>query len=157
MVKTVPERPCRNDRGCRKYNDCKNLADASCSCISGNCEVNGSFPLPDIQTEESELSDSLGSCTLSPDCQNHEECRTIQDAACICNLGQCILTGNPFFRGSECDVYNDCPCRDTYTGCACKDGFCITDKLWECHVSLDCNKLSQCKGKNCVCEDNVCE
>ena len=55
--------------------------------------------------------DSLGNCTFSPDCDSYNLCQTIQDAGCVCNFGQCVIRGNPFFRGTQCEEYTDCSCR----------------------------------------------
>merc|ERR1712106_239392 len=54
---------------------------------------------------------SLGSCEFSRDCQKHVQCQNIADASCVCNFGQCVISGNPFFRGSECNTFADCDCR----------------------------------------------
>jgi len=99
---------------------------------------------------------SIGSCNFSRDCQAYHLCKTVQDAGCSCIFGQCVITGNPFFRGSECDKYTDCNCRDTPETCFCKDGFC-RETRWECHEKTDCARLSKCKNKDCTCSDNLCE
>ena len=110
---------------------------------------------------------SIGSCQFSRDCQAHAPCQNIADASCVCNFGQCVISGNAFFRGSECDKYTDCACRFSYrygqdlvrnliilrndpASCFCRDGFCQETK-WECHKASDCNQLSKCRGRNCAC------
>ena len=55
--------------------------------------------------------DSLGSCQFSRDCQTYRQCQQIADASCVCNFGKCVITGNPFFRGTECSEYTDCACK----------------------------------------------
>merc|ERR1719477_251333 len=55
--------------------------------------------------------DSIGSCSFSRDCDSYHYCQAIQDAGCVCNFGQCVIRGSPFFRGSQCDQYTDCDCR----------------------------------------------
>eukprot|EP00091_Calanus_sinicus_P022276 TRINITY_DN6974_c0_g1_i6.p1 TRINITY_DN6974_c0_g1~~TRINITY_DN6974_c0_g1_i6.p1 ORF type:complete len:251 (-),score=56.69 TRINITY_DN6974_c0_g1_i6:253-1005(-) len=99
---------------------------------------------------------SLGSCQFSRDCQAHARCRNIADASCVCNFGQCVISGNPFFRGSECNKFTDCACRTDPASCFCRGGFC-QETRWECHEPADCNKLSKCRGKSCACTGNLCE
>ena len=60
---------------------------------------------------------SIGKCSFSRDCQQYTTCQRIQDAGCICNFGSCIISGNPFFRGSECDDYTDCACKYKHIVC----------------------------------------
>lgn len=96
-------------------------------------------------------------CTWTRDCSNLPKCRGIQDAACLCRLGSCVVYGNPFFRGTECTDLNDCNCRANPEKCYCKNGFC-TEERWECHEAPDCKKLPKCKDKNCTCDsENLCE
>jgi len=99
---------------------------------------------------------SLGPCQFSQDCQAHTQCQDIADASCVCNFGQCIISGNPFFRGSECEEYTDCACKANPASCFCRGGFC-QDRAWECHQAEDCRKMEKCKGKNCACSGNLCE
>merc|ERR1711872_6043 len=99
---------------------------------------------------------SLGSCQFTRDCDAHVRCQNIADAGCVCNFGQCIITGNPFFRGTECERYTDCACRGNPDKCFCKGGFC-QETEWECHKAADCKKMKKCEGKNCACSGNLCE
>merc|ERR1712215_588932 len=99
---------------------------------------------------------SIGSCNFSRDCDAYHLCKTVQDAGCSCIFGQCMITGNPFFRGSECDKFTDCNCRNTPETCFCKDGFC-RETRWECHEKTDCARLDKCRTKDCTCSDNLCE
>jgi len=99
---------------------------------------------------------SIGKCSFSRDCQQYITCQRIQDAGCICNFGSCIISGNPFFRGSECDDYTDCACKDNKEACFCKNGFC-KETRYECHESTDCKKLTKCSGKDCACSGFLCE
>ena len=53
-------------------------------------------------------------CTFTKDCEDYYECRDIQDAGCVCNLGECVITGLYWFEGpyeSQCDSYEDCSCK----------------------------------------------
>merc|ERR1712142_355605 len=99
---------------------------------------------------------SLGSCQFTRDCQAHVRCQNIADAGCVCNFGKCIIYGNPFFRGTECERYTDCACRGNPDKCFCKGGFC-QESEWECHKAADCKKMKKCDGKNCACSGNLCE
>merc|ERR1712142_1023059 len=100
--------------------------------------------------------DSLGNCTFSRDCDSYNLCQTIQDAGCVCNFGQCVIRGNPFFRGTQCEEYTDCACRGTPDTCFCQNGFC-QESRWECHEARDCSKLSKCSDKECACSGDLCE
>jgi len=95
-------------------------------------------------------------CQFSRDCDAYRDCREIQDASCVCNFGQCVITGNPFFRGNECDEFPDCTCKDNPANCFCRDGFC-DETAWECHNSTDCSGLNKCQDRNCTCSGNLCE
>jgi len=110
-----------------------------------------SYVLPHILAQR-----SIGKCQFTRDCQVYPICQGIQDASCVCNFGQCRISGNPFFRGSECNRYTDCGCRNNPSSCFCKGGFC-KEEQWECHKAGDCSKLAKCKGKNCACSGNLCE
>jgi len=99
---------------------------------------------------------SQGNCQFTQDCSAYPLCQNIQDASCVCNFGKCIISGNPFFRGNQCNKYTDCACRNNPSQCFCKGGFC-TEQKWECHKASDCNLLNKCKGKNCACTGNLCE
>ena len=35
-------------------------------------------------------------------------------------------------------------------------GYCEIAK-WECHDTEECGKLAKCEGRQCLCQDNVCE
>jgi len=104
--------------------------------------------------------DPIGNCTFTQDCQEHEYCKGIQDASCVCNHGECIINGigfgGFFTRGSQCENFTDCPCRDNPDRCYCEAGFC-TENNWECHDSSDCLKFEKCNGLNCTCEGFRCE
>jgi len=99
---------------------------------------------------------SLGTCEFSRDCQKHVQCQNIADASCVCNFGQCVISGNPFFRGSECNTFADCDCRSDPASCFCRGGFC-RETRWECHEAADCKKLNKCKDRECACSGNLCE
>jgi len=99
---------------------------------------------------------SIGSCQFTRDCQAHRQCQRIADASCVCNFGQCVISGNPFFRGTECDKFTDCACKNNPAGCFCRGGFC-KETRWECHEAGDCKKLSKCKSRDCACTGNLCE
>jgi len=102
-------------------------------------------------------------CQFSKDCK--KICGNVQDAACICKFGKCIVDGSGFAFGfgggrnqqPQCKTYNDCPCRNTPEKCFCKSGVCKEER-WECHKPSDCSKLAKCKNKPCGCTDsNLCE
>eukprot|EP00091_Calanus_sinicus_P009576 TRINITY_DN22373_c0_g1_i1.p1 TRINITY_DN22373_c0_g1~~TRINITY_DN22373_c0_g1_i1.p1 ORF type:complete len:121 (-),score=22.48 TRINITY_DN22373_c0_g1_i1:137-499(-) len=94
---------------------------------------------------------SLGNCQFSRDCEAHALCHDLTDSVCVCNFGKCVYWGIPFFRGSECNEFTDCACRNDPASCFCIDGFCDETKL-ECHEPADCNKLSKCRDKKlCLC------
>lgn len=95
-------------------------------------------------------------CSFTKDCKQHATCQNIQDASCVCNFGQCIIHGNPFFRGKECDSYEDCNCRNDPKNCVCHNGFC-REEAWECHEVSDCINMEKCRGKECACQGNKCE
>merc|ERR1719206_569046 len=100
--------------------------------------------------------DSIGSCNFSRDCDSYHYCQAIQDAGCVCNFGQCVIRGSPFFRGSQCDQYTDCDCRNTPETCFCQDGYC-KETRWECHEKTDCARLSKCRDRDCTCSGDLCE
>merc|ERR1712098_557038 len=79
---------------------------------------------------------SLGSCQFTRDCDAHVRCQNIADAGCVCNFGQCIITGNPFFRGTECERYTDKDCEDTIATCKGNKCACLNKK------KIKRNKLS---------------
>jgi len=107
-------------------------------------------PLPENSSQP------IGSCTFTRDCQQWQFCSNIADAACVCNLGQCVIAGNPFFRGSECGNFTDCDCAADPATCFCRGGFCRAEQ-WECHTSQDCATLAKCTGRECACTGNTCE
>lgn len=98
-------------------------------------------------------------CSFTRDCSSKAECVDIQDASCVCRFGSCITAGNPFFRDTQCNNYEDCECKETPETCFCRDGTCISDPedKWECHNSTDCTGLGKCADKECSCSDNLCE
>jgi len=97
------------------------------------------------------------SCSFSDDCKTVRSCIGIQDASCVCKRGECILDGNPFFRGTECDKYTDCACRNNPSNCFCRNGLC-EESDWECHEKSDCKKMNKCKSVDCRCSYNdLCE
>jgi len=99
----------------------------------------------------------LPECQFSWDCMNVRDCASIMDAYCVCNFGQCVITGNPFFTGKQCSSFTDCPCRNNMWRCFCRNGFCEEEE-WECHEDRDCAALEKCDGgMNCRCQENVCE
>lgn len=104
-------------------------------------------------------SQSPNECQFTRDCQKVLRCQRIQDASCICKFGSCVISGNPFFRGNECDSYKDCACKGTPEICFCRNGFCKSDPAakFECHESKDCSSMAKCKGKSCNCQGNLCE
>jgi len=95
-------------------------------------------------------------CNFTRDCQELRRCRNIADAGCVCNFGKCVIDGNPFFRGSECNKYSDCPCKNNKESCFCRGGFC-REARWECHEAADCKKLDKCKSRDCACSGDLCE
>merc|ERR1712212_284062 len=94
-------------------------------------------------------------CSFTADCQNIEFCQNIADASCVCNLGKCIIGGNPFVRNSECTTYKDCDCKANPKNCFCHSNACVTS-AWECHESSGCAAMEKCAGKECSCQDNTC-
>jgi len=96
------------------------------------------------------------SCNWSRDCQQYDHCANVADASCVCNFGKCVLSGNPFFRGSECNDYKECKCSYDPDNCKCEDGFCREGPV-ECHKPEDCLKMKKCNGKDCNCSGNLCE
>jgi len=122
---------------------------ASFSTVLSICVINAAQP---AQAQ----GDSIGTCSFTRDCEGYEYCQTIQDAGCVCNFGQCVITGNPFFRGSECDQYEDFACKNDPANCFCQDGLC-KEVRWECHETKDCSKLKKCDAVNCTCSGNLCE
>lgn len=53
----------------------------------------------------------MDECSFSPDCKEVPRCQGIQDASCVCNFGRCVIDGNPFFRDSQCNTFQDCACK----------------------------------------------
>jgi len=98
-------------------------------------------------------------CAFSQDCGKVARCQGIQDAGCACRFGSCAIVGNPFFRGSECDTWKDCNCKNKPDICFCRNGFCQDNpqEKFECHTKADCKKLAKCKNKDCACSDDLCE
>jgi len=102
---------------------------------------------------------SCDECQFSRDCDKVQRCKGIQDAGCVCKFGRCSFEGNPFFRGKECNSYEDCSCKNTPETCFCKSGLCKDkpEDKYECHKKEDCKKMAKCKGKDCNCSGNLCE
>ncbi|XP_023348027.1 tenascin [Eurytemora carolleeae] len=102
-------------------------------------------------------------CEFSKNCYKTKECKTIQDAGCICRFGSCIVTGRPFTGNftPECKVFTDCSCSKTPETCFCNDGTCVSDpkEKWECHDknSTECAAMKKCFDTKCTCRGNLCE
>eukprot|EP00092_Neocalanus_flemingeri_P033066 GFUD01035960.1.p1 GENE.GFUD01035960.1~~GFUD01035960.1.p1 ORF type:complete len:251 (+),score=54.25 GFUD01035960.1:37-789(+) len=99
---------------------------------------------------------SIGSCQFTRDCQAHRTCQNIADAGCVCNFGNCVISGDFYFRGTDCNEFTDCACKNKPESCFCRGGFC-QETRWECHEAADCKKLSKCKSQECACTGNLCE
>jgi len=126
-----------------------------CKWIDGNGNARWSPQGPQGVCKPREENGIL-SCNWTHDCQSYQACRTLAVSGCVCNFGRCVAGSNPFSRGSECDQYTDCDCRNNPETCFCKDGYC-EETMWECHEKRDCARLSKCRDKDCTCSGNLCE
>merc|ERR1719244_1918067 len=104
-------------------------------------------------------------CEFSPDCQEFEGCKTIQDAACVCVRGKCDKQGLPWQKpggvGTECvgEDITTCSqeCQADPSKCFCIYGECSQTE-YECHNTNDCQDLYKCRGDvKCKCQNGVCE
>jgi len=147
------EIPCNYTADCATVDYCTNLADASCVCEIGFCQVQGDY-LPDISNYEN------ATCSFSRDCSEVDYCTNLADAACVCKFGVCVVDGGYFFRDSppECLDFKECYCSDNPDTCFCRDGYC-KEEAWECHTPDDCSKLDKCQGEApCRCSSSdLCE
>merc|ERR1712142_507662 len=120
---------CQFTRDCQAYKFCRNIADASCKCIFGECSIVGA------------------PWFVGDDCKNNTDCAKSQNSKKrFCKRGFC----------TECEKYTDCACRENPAECFCKFGSCDKNK-WECHKADDCKNMKKCKGKKCACKGNLCE
>jgi len=97
-------------------------------------------------------------CEFNRDCS--EVCKNIQDASCVCVLGNCTITSHMHWFGKsppkECNTYKDCKCKGRPDNCFCHEGRCDT-KAWECHETRDCKRMKKCSGRACKCKRNQCQ
>merc|ERR1712142_341131 len=120
---------CQFTRDCQAYKFCRNIADASCKCIFGECSIVGA------------------PWFVGDECKNNTDCANSQNSKKrFCKRGFC----------TECEKYTDCACRENPAECFCKFGSCDKNK-WECHKADDCKNMKKCKGKKCACKGNLCE
>merc|ERR1712215_239172 len=70
-------------------------------------------------------------CEFNRDCSELHWCKTIQDASCVCVLGNCTTTSHFWFANSrppkECSTYKDCKCKGRPDNCFCREGRCDTN------------------------------
>merc|ERR1712059_14174 len=127
--------PCNFSRDCRQYRNCQNIADASCACVYGKCEIRGGNPF------------QRGlECSKYTDCS----CRN-QKLNCSCNGGYCQT--DPV----ECQTSRDCNRLDKCKGkrCNCSGNLCE----WHCDSNRDCKDhyCNETPGYRCECKKSLCD
>jgi len=106
---------CEFTPDCLKYDDCKNIADASCVCVKGNCTIQGApWQLPGGVNTEC-VGDIITKCP--------KECQADR-SKCFCIFGSCITREYECHNTKECE--NLYKCKGDVK-CQCQNGVCEKD------------------------------
>jgi len=155
---------------CQNNKLCKNIQDASCQCVFGNCTITGGwspvFRQPECETyrdcpcrnRKSECYCKSGQCSKGPyECHRNTDCLEFEK----CKNGDCTCSGNTCER--ECRSARDCVVKSHHCTsalgykCKCENYLCGFEKVQECKTKKECLDKGFCDVDNpCQCQNDAC-